>query len=148
MREWIVLCAAGIIGFGFHQASAKLFNHPDAVSGNHPKALYGRVSGGLSWASYFLDPVIKKARLDKNIKPGELRKIVYRRIWEKFKQNPYGIIKSTWTGIRDYIIYFPNAFGFKRWKFVWVISFMLLFMLLDFRKRVFSMGGGAGPRQI
>jgi len=140
LREWTILCAAGIIGFGFHQGAAKVFNHPDAVSGNHPKALYGRVSGGLSWASYFLDPVIRKAREDKNLKPQELRRVVYDRIWEIFKKNPFGIIKSIWTGERDYVIYFPNAFGFRKWTFLWFAGFMLLFMLIEFRKRVFQWG--------
>ncbi len=136
LREWAILCAAGIIGFGFHQASAQLFNHPDAVSSNHPKALYGRVSGGQTWEAYFSDPVIKKARENRSLKPKELRRIVYGRIWEKFKEHPTGVIKSAWVSFRDYIIYFPNAFGFKPWKFLWIAGFMLIFMLIEFRGRV------------
>ncbi|MBN2641329.1 MAG: hypothetical protein JXR78_06740 [Victivallales bacterium] len=145
--EWLVLCFAGVTGFAFHQASAMLFNAPGTVSGNHPKAIYGRVAGG-SWMAYYYDPVIKQARDDHNLPASELRKIVYRRIWDVFKAKPSGIVKSSWLSLKTYVLHFPNAFGNAPATPYWMLAVFALLILINEPGKVKNLFIGVGNSKL
>ena len=119
-----------LLGYSFHPLVTTIFNSPGEAS-SFSKTLYGQVKGEMAgWTSIYQDPIIVDS-LKKDISPKEINKVINKRAYELFMENPRNFFISSILAYKHHFKDIPSAFiQDTTGKSLYFTGFLIILLLM------------------